>query len=86
MKQLRQKIDGIDRQILRLLARRKKVVMQITRTKKQKGMKPVDVLRERIIKRSLAAQAKALGLPVPLVLRLFNLILAESRRLQRSLI
>ncbi len=55
----------------------------IARAKKQKGLKPFDPTRERTMKRSLVAQGKALGLSALLVNRLFTLILAESRRLQR---
>ena len=82
MKPLRQKIDGIDGRILKLLARRKSVALKIAEYKKRNRLAPVDKKREQAMLKALKAHAKALGLSTAFVNQLFRLILAESRRLQ----
>jgi chorismate mutase len=62
LKQLRQKIDALDDQILQLLAQRAKVCRGIGAAKKQQGAPIRDVDRENEVYQRVKAKAASLGL------------------------
>jgi len=62
LKQLRQKIDTLDDQILQLLAQRAKVCRAIGAAKKQQGTPIRDVDRENEVYQRVKAKAASLGL------------------------
>jgi len=82
MKKLRTKIDQLDQNLLKLLAKRKKVVLEICKFKREQGLELEDKKRERemLVKRKEVAQD--LGLNEGFIEELFQLIIKESKRIQ----
>ncbi len=79
---VRRHIDQIDRQIVRLLARRQDLSLQIGRVKRVRGM-PVHIPeREQELLEIIREEALHLGIDVDHAVSLFELVLAESKRLQ----
>lgn len=81
---VRRHIDQIDRQIVRLLARRQDLSLEIGRTKEARGL-PVHMPdREEELVEVVRTEASHLGVDGRHVEELFTIILAESRRLQHQ--
>ncbi|MCH7946215.1 MAG: chorismate mutase [candidate division Zixibacteria bacterium] len=83
LKEFREEINSIDIELLFLFNRRANLVIDLARIKKDKGKKLFDPERERDIFVSLTEKN-----PGPLtpdaVVRLFERIIDESRRLERT--
>jgi 3-deoxy-7-phosphoheptulonate synthase len=79
---IRGHIDQIDRQVVRLLARRQELAMEIGRVKQVRGMAVQMPDREAELLRIIEDEAAHLGLETGHVRAIFQLVLAESRRLQ----
>jgi chorismate mutase len=62
LKRLRGKIDGVDGQILRLLAERAKICESIGSAKKMQGLPVKDAVRETEVYTRVREQATKLGL------------------------
>ncbi|MGA7271553.1 MAG: 3-deoxy-7-phosphoheptulonate synthase [Acidimicrobiia bacterium] len=81
---VRRHIDQIDRQIVRLLSRRQELSLQIGRVKQARGL-PVHIPeREQELLEIIREEALHLGVDVDHAVSLFELVLAESKRLQRE--
>ncbi len=80
---LRQTIDELDHQVLELLARRVRVVLEVGDRKRREGIAVYDPEREQALLDRLVAHA-----PEPLddatVRRVFERIVCESRRLEHE--
>lgn len=83
---VRRDIDAIDREIVRLLARRRECALAVGRTKSSRGLPVRSSEREEEILSSLGAEASRQGLDPDEVRRLFRLILGQSRRAQRRVL
>ena len=82
---VRRHIDQIDRQIVRLLARRQALSLEIGRVKQARGL-PVHIPdRESELLDLIKEEATHLGVDNAHVEALFELVLAESRRLQHEM-
>lgn len=82
---VRRHIDQIDRQIVRLLARRQALSLEIGRVKHTRGL-PVHIPgREAELLEIVKDEASHLGIDIEHVSTLFELVLAESRRLQHEM-
>lgn len=83
--ELRQSIDQIDRELVRLFERRMAVTEQVGRYKQEIGMPVLDAAREREV---LAKKVDLLSNPALQsdVVRLYENIMAISRRQQRGLV
>ena len=80
----RRHIDQVDRQIVRLLARRQGLSQEIGRVKQARGL-PVQIPdREHELLAIVREEAAHLGVSAQHVEELFALVLAESRRLQHE--
>lgn len=82
IEQLRQEIDRLDQELLRIFNERAGIALKIGEIKKEKGLAVYDPEREkRIFARMRAAN------PGPLedeaIIRLFERVIDESRRLER---
>ena len=75
----REKIDKLDDTILKLLADRKKTVLEVGEIKKKNGFKIVDKEREEEIFSDLRKKASELGLDENYVVSLFEKIIKNSR-------
>ncbi|HEY3427819.1 MAG TPA: chorismate mutase, partial [Acidimicrobiia bacterium] len=82
---LRTNIDQIDRQIVRLLSRRQDLAMEIGRTKAEQGLPIYIPDRESELLTIIEEEAARAGIDPGHVRALFQLVLAESRRLQQLL-
>lgn len=82
---MRRHIDQIDRQIVRLLARRQALSLEIGKVKQARGL-PVHIPdRENELLDVVKDEAAHLGVDIDHVEALFDLVLAESRRLQHEM-
>jgi chorismate mutase-like protein len=82
---LRQHIDQLDRQIVRLLSRRQELALEIGRTKADRGLPIYMPDREAELLTVIEEEATHVGVDSGHVRALFQLVLAESRRLQQLL-
>ena len=83
LEQLRQHIDRLDAQVLRLLNRRATVGLRVGRLKKRNGLRLFDAKREQAILRRLVA-LNAGPLPAAAVRAIYREILRQVRNLERS--
>ncbi len=82
---VRRHIDQIDRQIVRLLARRQALSLEIGTVKQERGM-PVHIPgREGELLEIVCDEARHLGVDEDHVRALFEMVLLESRRLQHEM-
>jgi 3-deoxy-7-phosphoheptulonate synthase len=89
LKHARERIDDIDRQFVRLLARRQQIVDEVAETKAETGRPARDASREEQLLDRVRSLADEAGLAPDLVARLYEHILAhfvqrQRRRLGRS--
>jgi chorismate mutase-like protein len=82
MKQIRNKIDAIDKKLIALLAKRKDLVVKLGEIKKQKNIPVQDDKREAEMLLERAKLAKKHGLNPLLIKRLYAEIINESKRIQ----
>jgi chorismate mutase len=81
LQESRKKIDAIDEQIVTLLNRRASEVKQVGRIKTAAGLPLIDDAREAEIYRRVAAENFG-QIETEALIRIFEQIVAESRRLQ----
>ena len=84
MKQIRNKIDEIDKKILRLLSERFNLVIKIAKIKNKEGLIIKDSEREDEIFKKLEKEANKLGINPQITKKIYTELLKESRRLQRE--
>jgi chorismate mutase len=77
---LRAKLDGIDDDLLRALARRAEVVAEIWAWKQHHGVARVDPDRERAMRERLLSRAAELGLSREAVALVFDSIIGKALR------
>jgi chorismate mutase len=80
---IREEIDRIDRELLRLLNRRAEFVLDLGRRKQEMGRKLFDPEREKFIFERVRRDNPG-PLSAEAVTRLFERIIDESRRLERT--
>lgn len=85
LQRLRQKIDDLDDEILRLLNERMFLVQEIAALKTQTGKDPLDLNREQAIFRRLAQENRG-PLAWGAIKKIFGEILAASRDIQSYLV
>jgi len=84
MEEFRKEIDKIDHELIRLLARRMELSVEIGKEKKAQGLQVFSKTREIAILDTAKLLADSLGLSERLVVEIYALIFAESRRLQQG--
>lgn len=84
LKNLRQKIDSLDTELLKLLAQRQEVAAEIAAAKKSAGKKVYDPKREKQLLKEKKKLAESLGLPVAYVDKIFQVLFQSSRGAQTS--
>lgn len=77
LQQLRSQIDGIDDELMALLARRFEITRQVGRLKASRQMESLDAGREQEKLSHLRAQAEELALNPDFIYNLFELLFAE---------
>jgi chorismate mutase/prephenate dehydrogenase len=83
--ELRAMIDGVDHDILQLLARRMSLVGEVAGYKREHAVRIRDLTREREILDDRCRRAEALGLPRGEIEAVYRLILVASRDQQAAL-
>ena len=83
IKKLRNKVDKIDSQILRLLQQRNKIAKQIGKYKKTNGSKVFDSKREKEVLRKVKEKSIKFKLNTNFTREIFIKIMKEGKRLQR---
>lgn len=82
LQELRQKIDSLDEELLRALAKRFLLVQEVRTVKKSAGLPPLDEARWRTVLSSRQALAKELGLPDTFTEKLMRLIHERSLEIE----
>ena len=80
---LRNAIDTVDSRIIELLQERSSLAKEIGQVKKEIGMQILDPAREGKIRKKLAAGARG-PMDTDALVRIYEVIMAESRRLQED--
>lgn len=83
--ELRNKIDSIDEKILTHLAQRMCLVAKVKKIKMHQKLPIEDKSREIAVAQKVETKGKQLGLSAAFVNKIFNLILKESKRMQKNL-
>jgi chorismate mutase len=86
LKKLRKQIDAADKQLLKALAKRSRVVQKIARAKAKLKLPIVDRARGAEIQKDRSQRGAQLGLSAPFVHKLFQLIQTESVHCQKKMI
>ena len=81
IRNLRSTIDTVDRRIIELLQERATLAQEIGKVKKELGMPILDPARENRIRRKLAEAAQG-PMDAESLVRIYEVVMAESRRLQ----
>lgn len=84
LQEARELIDGLDRELIDLLARRAELARRAGRAKAEKGKSVRDVDRERVVLAARAEWGEARGLDPDAVRDVFDAILRLSREVQRT--
>lgn len=79
---LRDHIDRLDEQLLRVLSERAKLVDEVGRYKKARGLEPLDMTRWQQVLQAKKARAAELGLCPEFIDGLYNLIHEYSLHLE----
>lgn len=82
LQQLRDQIDLMDEQLLTALSRRAKLVDEVGRYKKARGLEPLDMTRWQQVLHAKKARAAELGLCPEFIDELYNLIHEYSLHLE----
>lgn len=81
---LRKEIDNIDEDIIKMLARRFKIVHIVGEYKKDNDIKPLQPKRWEEVLRKIKIRADSLGVNSNLVEAIWNLIHEESLRIESN--
>lgn len=84
LKALREQIDALDATLLEALANRAKLVDQIGKYKKARGLEPLDSTRWQQVLQGNITRAKALGICPEFVEALYHLIHEYSLHLESN--
>ena len=84
LQNLRQKIDSLDEELLRVLAKRTETVKEIGKLKKAADLPPFDEKRSKEVMEARCVLGKKLGLSPELVQSLFEQILQYSVDMERT--
>jgi len=77
-------VDQVDREVVRLLARRRDLARSIGKLKTERGL-PIRVPeREAELLDDIRAEAKLYGMDDTYIVALFELVLEQSRRIQEQ--
>ena len=85
IERLRKKLRGIDKELIKVLAKRRRLVITLGALKLKQGIpikQPEVEVHNAAFRKNVAMQSK---LDTAFVRRLFHLIVAESRKIQRKL-
>lgn len=83
IKNIRGKIDGLDKKILKILEERLLLSTEIGKAKKKEGEKIYQPKREKEITKRLVEEGKKHDLDTKFIDKLFKLIIKESRKRQK---
>jgi chorismate mutase / prephenate dehydratase len=84
LEELRKKVNAIDDAIIKKLAQRQKLVLQIGKFKAINNLPIRDLRQEEKLFKNYEVLCEKYGLSAIFIKRLFNIIFAHSRKLQRS--
>ncbi len=76
---LREKIREVDHSLMRLLAERRDLVVNIMAVKRRHGLRLIDPAQERRVRARALDWSNELGLSAPTTRRLFRLVVAECK-------
>lgn len=83
IKNQRKKLDKVTREIIRLIAQRKRLVLTIGRLKEKKGLPIINKGREREVLRDSVKVAKKLKVNPILTTKIMRLLIEDARKIQK---
>ena len=84
LEKLREEVDEIDKKVLELLSKRKKVVEQIGKIKQEKHLVINDKNREDELIKNVIKKGQTLGLEEKYLRRLYKEIIKYSKKVQKK--
>ena len=84
IEELRREIDIIDHNIVENLAKRRHIILEIAKIKRENNMQIFDPSREAALKEKIRRMAAENGLDEGFVLELYDAILKNSREEQKN--
>lgn len=84
MDDIRKQIDGIDKEIIKLLVKRQELSVKVGKHKTKKDIFIRDRRRETEILENLSSLSKEKGVSPTLIKKIYIEILKESRKIQRN--
>ena len=81
---LRSRLDELDAELIRLLARRASVVEEIWAWKQANGLERIDPVREAALRSRLLAQAESLGLSREAISAVLDRIIGSALRQHKA--
>ena len=86
MKEVREKVNHIDEQILKLLAERRELSLQIVKLKNEDKSFIRDRVREKELLTRLVERGREIGLDSHYISKIFNEVISDSVRLQNQFV
>jgi chorismate mutase len=83
LEQLRAQIDQLDKEIIEKIAQRQRVVEEVRGFKQQHNTPVFDAKREEWLHEYHAKLSETYNVSIEFIQRLFNLIMDESKRIQK---
>ncbi len=83
---LREKLDKVDGKILEALAKRFKIVLEVSKFKKTNNLKPLDQKRWDFVIKNRKLIGKSLGLSPRFVKNIFEEIHKEALKIEKKII
>lgn len=84
LENLREEIDAIDEEVVKLIDKRMQVVREIGKLKKEKNLQPLDEKRWQEVLEKIIAKAKKLNLPQTLIKKIYNEIHQAALKLEKE--
>ena len=86
LQSLRQAIDTIDVQLVLLLTQRRELIQEIARIKRREKRRVLDASREEEVRQNWQELAESLGFPVETLQRIVEILLEESKTIQKGIV
>jgi chorismate mutase/prephenate dehydratase len=86
LKECRKALDSIDEQLIKLIAQRQTIGIEVANYKLENNLEPFQPKREKEVLKTRINQGKNIGLSEKFIIDFFQLIMDESKILQNQII
>lgn len=85
LEELRLQIDSLDKEIIEKIAKRQRIVEEVRKFKLKHNIEVFDKVREEYLHEYHAKLSKTYDVSITFIQQLFDLIMEESKRVQRGI-